>query len=123
MLFAVQRIYGDEVRAQTMKAYGRLLDAHLLMTGVLAAALFRMHGKITPIGPLDEQRNALLAAFVIGIETCEGAMSEGRYLQALALLRQEMETVAQLKAVNAGKRNDKRSPTVGVLDKSLARLY
>jgi len=46
-----------------------------------------------------------------------------RYLQALALLRQEMETLAQLKVVRAGRRNEKRSPNVGVLEKSLARMY
>jgi hypothetical protein len=28
-LFAAQRFYGDKVREQTKKAYGRLRDAHL----------------------------------------------------------------------------------------------
>jgi hypothetical protein len=86
MLFALQRVFGDKVREQTMKAYGRLVDAHLLTTGVLAAALLRVNGKITPITPTSEERNALFASFVIGIEACESAIAEGRYLQALALL-------------------------------------
>jgi hypothetical protein len=34
-----------------------------------------------------------------------------------------METLAQLKAVSAGTRNEKRSPNVAVLENSLARLY
>jgi hypothetical protein len=121
MLFAVQRVFGDKVREQTMRAYGRLIDAHLLTTGVLAAALLRVNGKITPITPTSEERNSLFASFVIGIEACESAIAEGRYLQALALLRQEMETLAQLKHVSAGTRNEKLSPNLAVLENSLGR--
>jgi hypothetical protein len=119
----IEAALDDKVREQTMKAYGRLIDAHLLTTGVLAAALLRVNGKIAPITPISEERNALFASFVIGIEACESAIAEGRYLQALALLRQEMETLAQLKAVNAGRRNANRSRNVAVLESSLARLY
>jgi hypothetical protein len=122
-LYAVQKIYGDKVREQSKVAYRRLVDAHLLITGVLAAGLLRTNGKITPITNTSEERNALFASYVIGMEACERAIEEGRYLQAHALLRQEMETLAQLKAVTAGKRNENRSPNVAVLEKSLARLY
>lgn len=122
-LFAVQRVHGDKVREQTMKAYGRLIDAHLLIMGVPASALLRANGKIIPSTPTSEERDALFASFIIGIDACESAIAEGRYLQALALLRQEMETLAQLKAVRAGKRNEKQSPNIGVLEKSLARMY
>jgi hypothetical protein len=37
MLRAVQDVFGAKVRDQTMKAYGRLLDAHFLLTGVHCA--------------------------------------------------------------------------------------
>jgi hypothetical protein len=122
-LLAVQRLYGGKVREQTMKCYGRLVDAHLLITGVLSKALFRMNGKLQPTTPTSKERGTLFASFVIGLDTCEGAIAEGRYLQALALIRQEMETLAQLKAVSAGTRKEKRSPNVAVLESSLARLY
>jgi hypothetical protein len=122
-LFAVQRVHGDKVREQTMKAYGRLVDAHLLITGALAAVLLRDNGKIRPVTPTSEERNALFASFVIGMEACENAIAEGRYLQASALLRQEMETLAQLKAVRAGRRNENQSPNVAVVESSLRRLY
>jgi len=122
-LYAVQKIYGDKVRKQSKAAYRRLVDAHLLITGVLATWLLRTNGKITPITDTSEERDALFASYVIGMEACERAIEEGRYLQAHALLRQEMETLAQLKAVAAGKRNENRSPNVAVLEKSLARLY
>lgn len=122
-LYAVQKVYGDKVREQSKAAYRRLVDAHLLITGVLAAALLRINAKIIPITNTSEERNALFASYVIGIEACERAIEEGRYLQAHALLRQEMETLAQLKSVAAGNRNRDRSPNVAVLEKSLARLY
>lgn len=122
-LFAVQRVYGDNVREQTMKGYGQLVDAHLLTTGVLAAALLRVNGKITPNTDTSEERNALFASFVIGICACESAIAEGRYIQAGALLRQEMETLAQLKAVSNGTRKKNSSPSVRVLENSISRLY
>jgi hypothetical protein len=122
-LYAVQKIYGDKVREQSKAAYRRLIDAHLLIVGVLATGLLRTNGKITPITDTSEERNALFASYVIGMEACERTIEEGRYLQAHALLRQEMETLAQLKAVAAGKRNEDRSPNVAVLEKSIARLY
>jgi hypothetical protein len=119
-LFDLQRLYGDKVREQTMEAYGRLTDAHMLIMGVLSAALLRVNGKITPITPTGEERDALYASFVIGLPLCESAIEEGRYLQACVLLRQEMETLAQLKAVRAGKRKEKGTPNVAALEKSLA---
>lgn len=122
-LYAAQKIYGDKVREQSKAAYRRLVDAHLLIAGVLATGLLRTNGKITAITDASEERNALFASYVIGMEPCERAIEEGRYLQAHALLRQEMETLAQLKAVAAGKRNENRSPNVAVLEKSLARVY
>ncbi|HQS45639.1 MAG: hypothetical protein B7Y12_00575 [Rhizobiales bacterium 24-66-13] len=43
-LYAVQKMYGDRAKAKAMEAYGRLSDAHLLVTGVLAAGLLRING-------------------------------------------------------------------------------
>jgi hypothetical protein len=122
-LFAAQRLSGDKVREQTKGAYGRLVDAHLLITGVLSAALLRVHGRMTQTDATKEESRALFASFVIGMVVCESAIEEGRYLQALALLRQEMETLAQIKAVRAGKKKAKKPPNVRVLEKSLARQY
>ena len=122
-LIASQKYHGSVVREQTTKAYGRLDKAHALLTGVLGAALLRTNGKIVPITATSEERNALFSSFIIGLKTSEDAIVEGRYLQAHALLRQEMEIVAQLKAVRAGKRNETRSPNIGALEKSLGRHY
>lgn len=123
ILYAVQRVHGDKVREQSKAAYRRLVDVHLLVTGVLATGLLRTNGVITAISDTCAERNALFASYVIGMEGCERAIEEGRYLQAHALLRQEMEILAQLKAVAAGRRKENGSPRISVLEKSLARLY
>jgi hypothetical protein len=122
-LFELQKDAGDLVRKQTIKAYASLSDAHTLVVGILAAALFRINGKIIQTTTCKEERNSLFASFVIGISACEEAIAEGRYLPAIALLRQEMETLAQLKAVRLGKRNESNSPNVRELDKCLRRMY
>ena len=122
-LYAAQKVYGEQVRAETRQCYGRLQDAHLLIAGVLASALLRINGKIVPTTDLAEQRSSLLASFVIGVDLCERAIEEGRYLQASALVRQELETLAQLHAVAAGRRKEHRSPNMASVTPDLGRLY
>lgn len=123
MLMAWGRLQADKVRQQTMPAYGRLTDAHLLLSGVLAAALLRISGKIVPAGDSTAELNGLFASFVIGMDTCERTIAEGAYLQAGALLRQEMETVARMVEVRQGRQRDGRQANVAMLEESLARLY
>jgi hypothetical protein len=99
------------------------VDAHLLVTGVLGGALLRTNGKLTKDGALNEERRVLFAAFVIGMPLCEQAIEEGRYLQAMALLRQEMETLAQVMLSHAGKRKHGEVANVAILGKDIARVY
>ncbi|MHB9102899.1 MAG: hypothetical protein ACYC2E_15495 [Sulfuricella sp.] len=73
-LYAVQKIHGNEVREQTKCAYGRLVDAHLLITGVLATGLLRVNGKIVPFIATNEERSSLFANYVIGMVVCERAI-------------------------------------------------
>lgn len=65
----------------------------------------------------------MIASFVQGIDLTETSISEGFYLQAAALLKQELETVAALVEVRGGKRNEKRTPNVGVVPWNLGQLY
>ncbi|MBX9773832.1 MAG: hypothetical protein K2Y71_05415 [Xanthobacteraceae bacterium] len=123
MLYGVQKMFGDQARAKAKQAYGKLIDAHLLVAGVLGAGLLRTNGVVTPATATSEERNALFAGFVIGLYACESAIEEARYLQAHALLRQEMEILAQLKAVREGRRKPNGSLNVTALEKSLRQLY
>ncbi|SFM73226.1 hypothetical protein [Rugamonas rubra] len=120
---AVQQVYGARVREQSMQAYGRLTEAHMLLTGVLADAILRVDGKMVEASQVGEERTALFASFVIGMGLCEDAIADGRYLQALTLLRQESETVAQLTLISQGKRKDGEAANVKVLEASLRRIH
>lgn len=122
-LYAVQKVFGDQAKAKAMAAYGRLIDAHMLATGVLASGLLRINGAVVEGDQTAFERDALFAAFVIGLEPCERAIAEARYLQAHAMLRQELEILAQLKAVGANRRKPNSAPNVAALEQSLARLY
>ncbi|MGY4497833.1 hypothetical protein ACVWYH_001760 [Bradyrhizobium sp. GM24.11] len=122
-LYAVQKVYGDQAKAKAMVAFGRLIDAHMLVTGVLASGLLRINGAIVEGDQTSFERDALFAAFVIGLEPCERAIAEARYLQAHAMLRQELEILAQLKAVRANRRKLNGAPNIAALEQSLARLY
>lgn len=122
-LYAVQKVYGDQAKAKSMAAYGRLIDAHMLATGVLASGLLRINGAVIEGDQTAFERDALFAAFVIGLEPCERAIAEARYLQAHAMLRQELEILARLKAVGANRRTPNGSPNVAALEQSLGRLY
>jgi hypothetical protein len=122
-MYASQQVASNRVRDQTKAAYRRLLDAHLLIAGVLAAGMLRTNGKVVQATDATHERGALFASYFIGMDLCERAIEEGRYLQAHALLRQEMETLAQLKAVARGSRNASRPPDIAVLEESLRRMY
>jgi hypothetical protein len=122
-LLTVQYYHGHRIRAQSLRAFGKLVDAHIITVGVLGTALLRVNLKFSEITPTSTRRNALFASFVIGLSLCERAICEGRYLQAGALLRQEAETLAALIEVTAGTRQDGKTPNLGSLEPSIARLY
>ena len=85
--------------------------------------LLRINGAIAEADQTAFERDALFADFVIGLEPCEAAIAEARYLQANAMLGQELEILAQLKAVRANRRKLNGAPNVAVLEQSLPRLY
>lgn len=104
--------HGMSIREKSKTGYGRLLDAHMLATGVLGHALKRKN--LIP-GKSDESissRLLLMATFVQGISICETAISEGLYAQAAALQKQELETIAALEEYAKGTRKDGKTPNV-----------
>jgi len=113
----------EKISELSKQSYGRLIDAHALATGVLIRALLRVNGKVIEMTPTKKERDALFASFVIGLNVCEEAIATGAYMQANALLRQELETLSQLIAVRAGNRKHRKTPNIGNLEESLRRLY
>lgn len=122
-LYGAQRFAGDQVRAKTKTSFGRMMDAHQLVSGVLAGVLLRTDGKRTLDGLLNQERRVLFASYVIGMPLCELALEEGRYLQAMTLIRQEMETLAQIVTSHSGQRRPGKPASVAVLGKDISRIY
>jgi hypothetical protein len=122
-LYRAQNVASNHVREKSKLSFGRMVDAHLLVSGVLAGVLLRTNGKRTQDGIPNQERRVLFASYVVGMPLCELAIEDGRYLQALTLLRQEMETLAQIVASHAGQRKPGKIATVAVLGKDISRLY
>ena len=57
-----------------------------------------------------EGQICLIAQFLIGIEVCETAISEGLYSQAAALLKQQLETIAGIDEYKNGNRKEGETP-------------
>lgn len=114
---------GAKNRELAKEAYGPELEAHALLTGTLHLALMRQNGRPGKTSDEISQRLLLLASFVQGIDLCESAVSEGFYLQAAALLKQELETISAIEELKQGRRRDGRTPNVAYAPWSLGTLY
>lgn len=114
---------GAKNRELAKAAYGPELEAHALLTGTLHLALMRQNGRVGKTSAEISQRLLLLASFVQGIDLCESAVSEGFYLQAAALLKQELETMSAIEELKQGRRRDGKTPNVAYAPWSLGTLY
>lgn len=112
----------EEVRLQSKKVYGPLMDAHWLAISVIANAISKVSGKPGKADPSLAQLLSLSASFIQGIDICESAISEGLYVSAAALLKQEMETVAAIDEVRRSVRISGKTPNVKMFGK-LSVLY
>jgi hypothetical protein len=121
--FTSQKITAQKVREESKKAYGSLLDAHMLTIGAIQSALLR-HNSIP--GKTSEQISnifSLVASFMMGVDICESAISEGYYLQACAILKQEMEALAAIEECWKNQRKEKATPNVKYIRWNLSRFY
>ena len=121
-LLARQKQKGSEVRAQSKEVYGELMDAHWLATSVIASATSPVSGKPGKVEDDLAPLLSLTASFIQGIDTCETAISEGFYVSATALLKQEMETIAAIHEVRNKSRKSGTTPNVKIFG-DLAVVY
>ncbi len=114
---------GGQNRDKAKQDYGRLLDAHMLATGVISSVLTRKNLVPGATSPSISERLALVASFVQGISVCESTISEGLYAQASALLKQELETLAAIQECQKGKRKPGKTPNVGNVQWNMEQTY
>lgn len=104
-----------QIRERAKIDYGGLLDGHLIAVSLIARAVERTHLRPGKASPSISERLTLFASFIQGMDLGEVAISEGLYLQAAALLKQQMETVAAMNELAKGTRTDKKTPNVSIL--------
>ena len=121
-LLARQKEERSKVRVLSKESYGELKDAHWIAMSVIANSTSRVSGQPGDTSADLSQLLSLSASFVQGIDICETAISEGLYVQAAALLKQEMETVAAIQEIRDEKRKSLATPNVKYLGE-LAVLY
>jgi hypothetical protein len=121
-LAAVQTEFGKTARSQSIEALGRLMQANYLTTKLVASIGMRMDRKKVLLNSVHEERSGLFAVFVLGLFVITDAIIEARYLQAHALIRQEIEILAHLTSIRQG-RPRKPTPNVGGLREDIRRLY
>ncbi|MFP2932863.1 SEC-C domain-containing protein [Pyxidicoccus sp. 3LG] len=114
---------GSNNRVKGKQIIGTLIDAHLMATGVIGHAISRKSGVAGANSKSAHERLNLIASFIQGISLAETAICQGLYIQAAALLKQELETLAAVMEVRQDKRKDGNTPQVHGLPWNLKKLY
>jgi hypothetical protein len=123
-LMAAQIERRRAIRARWKADAREILDAHNLAFGVVSTLVTKKSGVPGKTSPSVDGRLAVSASFIQGVEICEVAISEGLYVQAAALLKQELEAIAALEEHRENRRKDKKTPNVGNASlKSMKKVY
>jgi hypothetical protein len=108
-----QAIAKEAVQRKWMEDAGELVSAHQFAFSALAGVVDRFSGQpIAQPSPEIEGRICLIAQFILGVELCESAISNGLYSQAAALLKQQLETIAAIDEYKGGRRIEKKTPNI-----------
>jgi len=121
--FEVQKIVGTSIREKSKVAYGRLLDGHMLVLGAINLAIDRKNSIPGNTSPKLSNIFSLSVSFLQGIDVCESLISDGYYIQASAILKQEMETIAAIEECWEGVRKERKTPNVKNVKWNLGRFY
>ncbi len=114
---------GKMDRKNFRRRFGLYLEVIALAKGVIVTVVERVSGRP---GQSDESISSRLlqsAAFIQGIGLCEQSIFEALYVQAGALVRQEMEVIASMEESKLGTRDENTTPNVRHVPKELRRAY
>jgi len=115
---------GLSIRGQSKTAYHQgLLDARLVLVGGLAHVLSVRSGVPGESNESVSHRLVLLASFVQGIHPTESLISEGQYIKAAAVLKQDYEILARLGEVLEGTAVAGQTPNARAAPRGSQRLY
>jgi len=102
-------------RSESLKAYGNLTAAYAQCIAVLDILPKEFASKPGTTNSSISNRLSLIASFIQGIDICEVSISEAMYIQAAAILKQEIETISAILECLNKNRVEGNTPQVGLL--------
>lgn len=111
------------VRERSKNVCPDLLYAHGMALGIIREIYNSHIGVIGRTNKSISNKLVLIATFIQGIDLCEIAISEGLYVQASALLKQELETIAAINECTGDCRKNGRTPNVAFVGFGLNKEY
>jgi hypothetical protein len=113
---------GERIRDLSKAAYGDLVDVRLLAMAVLSWCLSNRARDPGSTNESVSHRITLISAFIQGQGLVERAISEGLYVRAAALLKQDVELLARIGEVKQEAAKDGITPNVKFAQ-GAGRLY
>ena len=115
---------GSAIREQSKLAYSTaLLDARLTLTAVVAASMALHAGEPAATDGDRSASLALVDSYVQGISVVEALISEGQYVKAAAVLKQDLEILARLGELREGVARPGQTPNVKYAPTGAGRWY
>ncbi len=114
---------GYEIYEQSKDRFGELLTAHMLAVGAIGTVLSRKESESVEVASDSQQQIVLISSFIQGINIVDCSISEGYYIQATVLVRQELETILALEELNQSKTVAKGGSEIIHLPRTLAKLF
>ncbi|MFW5809088.1 MAG: hypothetical protein ACOCWN_01260 [Halanaerobium sp.] len=121
--FSVQQEHRNENREKTKPVYGAMSYGHIVCLGAINSLIKRYNLKPGKTNEKITNSLSLLSSFFQSIDICEVAITESIYVQATALLKQEMEIISAFEEIWKDKREDGVTPNVSNLKFDLNKLY
>jgi hypothetical protein len=93
-----------------------LVSSYRAALNVVASQAKRSDGKYAELNEKSKQRGPILAAFTTGLSLVDEAIFGGYPVQAVSLVRQELEAIAALAEIAANTRINKKTPNIKILN-------
>ena len=110
-------------RSASLKVYGDLTTAYAQCLAVLNILPKEFASQPGNTNSSISNRLSLIASFIQGIDICEVSISESMYIQAAAILKQEIETISAILECQKGCRKEGNVPQIGFLPLTMRINY
>ena len=114
----------EEIRELSKHGYKQeLMDARIILMSVFAKLLIEKGVAPDLTTETSAHRLLMLIAFVQGIPVTESLISEGQYIKATAVLKQDYEFLTRMREINAGAAKTGKTPNVKHAPEGSQKFY